>query len=364
MTFNRSALTLLLLALCCTAATARQLPEPKLTPAPPTEAQAAAIRAGVALHDSGDYDGAIRKYESVLAENPSNLTALYEMGFSYAAKKEYKKALELAYRGAEYKSPQLPAFYLLIGNNLDLLGETDKAVEVYRKAIQQFPGDGMLHYNLAVAHRNKGRLDEAKKSLKAGLAVAPGHASSHLMLAVIFHTTGYKTPALLAVSRFLAIEPASPRSPAAVRLVRALLAGGASAGSKPGEINVTLAPDVKKDEGDFAAVDTILGLSAALALMDKEKDKTEAQKLVGQFEAALAVLAERVDKKQSQFVPQFYVPYFVEMKQQGHVEAFVYHALQTSGLPGVREWIDANGGRVMQFLIWSKRYEWPTDLKP
>ncbi len=364
MTFNRSALTLLLLALCCTAAAARQLPEPKLTPAPMTEAQAAAIRAGVALHDGGDYDGAIRKYESVLAENPSNITALYEMGFSYSAKKEYRKSLETAYRGAEYKSPQLPAFYLLIGNNLDILGETDKAVEVFKKAIKQFPGDGMLHYNLAVAHRNKGRLDEAKKSLKAGLAAAPGHASSHLMLAAIFNDTGYKTPALLAAARFLSIEPASQRSPAAVRLVRALLAGGASAGSKPGTINLTLEADVKKDEGDFAAVDTVLGLSAALALTDKEQEKTEVQKLVGQFETALAVLAERSEKKQSQFVPQYYVPYFVEMKRRGHAEAFFYHALQSSGLPGVREWIDANGGRVMQFLIWSKRFEWPADLKP
>jgi hypothetical protein len=30
----------------------------------------------------------------------------------------------------------------------------------------------------------------------------------------------------------------------------------------------------------------------------------------------------------------------------------------------VREWIDANAGRVMHFLVWSKKYQWPTDLKP
>ena len=361
---RQAVLLFLLLALCRMSAAAQQIPEPKLTPAPSTDGQHAVVREGVALHDRGDFDGAIRRYESVLAENPSNLAALYEMGFSYSAKKDYRKALEVAYRGAEFKSPQLPAFYLLIGNNLDLLGETDRAVEVYKKAIKQFPGDGLLHYNLAVAYRNQGKLDEAKQSLKAGLAVAPEHASSHFMLAVIFYNTGYKSPALLVAARFLAIEPASQRSPAALRLVRTLLTGGASAGSKPGEINLTLELDAKKDEGDFGAVDMMLGLSAALALTDKEKEKSEAQKLVGQFETALAVLAERSDGKQSKFVPQFYAPYFIEMKQRGHVEAFVYHALQSSGLPGVREWIDSNAGRVMQFLVWSKKYQWPTDLKP
>ena len=364
MSFKKPILPLLLLALCCAHAAARQLPEPKLTPAPTTDAQTSAIREGVALHDRGDFDGAIRKYEAVLAENPSNVTALYEMSYAYSAKKDYKKALEVALRGAEYKSNHLAGFYLLIGNNLDLLGEPDKAIEVYKKAVKQFPDNGLLHYNLALTYRGKGKLEEARKSLKTGLAAAPDHASSHLMLAALFHSGGYKTPALLAAARFLVLEPASQRSPAAVRLVRDILGGGASAGSKPNEINLTLDLNSKKDEGDFSAVDTVLGLSAALALTEKEKDKTEAQKLVSQLETVLAVLEEQSDKKPSTFVQKFYVPYFVELKRRGHVEAFVYHALQSSGLPGVREWAESNSGRVMQFLVWSKNYRWPADAKP
>ena len=365
MRFDEACAALLLLALCCARASAQQLPEPKLTPAPTTQAQTAAIREGVALHERGDFDGAIRKYESVLAENPANVTALYELGYSYYAKKDYKKALEVAYRGAGYQSSQLAGFYLLIGNNLDLAGAPDKAIEVYKKALKLFPNDGLLHYNMALTYRNKGKLDEAKKSLKAGLAAAPDHASSHLMLALLFHNTGHKAPALLAAARFLVLEHSSQRSIAALRLVRAVLGGGATAGGKPGEISVTLDANPKKDEGDFAAVETTLGLSAALALTEEEKGKTEAQKLVGQWETVLAVLAEQSGKqRQSTFVQQFYVPYFVELKQKGHVEAFVYHALKSSGLPDVREWTEANSGRVMQFLIWSKRYQWPADAKP
>src|SRR3712207_2267485 len=135
----RLALTSLAFAACLavTAAAQRQkLPEPKLTPAPSTDKQLSLIREGVSLHDGGDYDGAIRKYSEVLAESPTNALALYELGYAYSAKKDYAKSLEAAYRGAQYKSDQLPNFYLLIGNNLDLLGDAAGSIEVYRQGLK------------------------------------------------------------------------------------------------------------------------------------------------------------------------------------------------------------------------------------
>jgi len=363
---TREAILLSFILLLCGArgAAARQLPEPKLTPEPSNEKQTSAVREGVALHDRGDFDGAIRKYEAVLAENPSNVLALYEMSYAYTEKKDYKKAVEIALRGAQYKSDQLGGFYLLVGNNLDLLGETSKAIEVYKKGLKLFPGEGALHFNLAVAYKNAGKLDDAKKSLKASTVANPNHTSSHLLLAVIFFNTGYRTPALLAALRFLTLEPASQRSPTALRIVREVLGGGATPGSNPNEINLSLDLNPKKDEGDFGSMDMILGLSGALALTEKEKGKTETQRIAGQLESVLAVLAEQVGKKkQSTYVYQYYVPYFIELKQKGHVEAFVHHALQASGLPGTREWVEANGGRILQFLVWSKGFRWPAQVK-
>ena len=365
MNIRKTVLLAVVFALLCAQAVARQLPDPKLAPAPSTEQQDAAIREGVALHDRGDFDGAIRKYEAVLAENPANVVAIYEMSFAYSEKKDYKKALDIAYRGAQYKSDQLRGFYVLIVNNLDLLGESAKSIEVYKKGLKLFPEDGAIHFNLAVAYKNANKLDDARKTLKAGLAVSPQHTSSHLLLAVVYFNTGYKTPALLAAARFLTLEPSTQRSAAAARVMREALRGGATPGKNPNEINLTFDPNPKKDEGDFSSVDVVLGLSGALSLTEKEKAKTEAQKIVGQLETVFALVAEQAEKKKdSSFVYKFYVPYFAEMKAKGHTEAFAYHALQSTGLPGVREWIDSNGGRVMQFLIWSKGYKWPAGLKP
>jgi tetratricopeptide (TPR) repeat protein len=357
----------LALALLCAGAAARtpqqQLPEPKLAPSPSTDKQRSVIREGISLHDKGDYDGAVRKYEEVLTENPANTIALYEMGYSYSAKGDYRKSLEAAYKGAQYKSDQLRDFYLLIGNNLDLLGKADDAIDVFRRALKLYPDEALLHYNLAITYWHANKSDDAKKSLKSAVAANPAHAGSHLMLASVFFGGGYKTPALLASARFLTLEADSKRAPLGLRIFREVLGGGASQGAKPGEINVVVDVNAKKDEGDFTSVDTVLGLTAAAALSDKGK-KTEAERLVSQMETVVSILAEQSEKKsQGAFVYRYYVPYFVEMKSKGYTEAFAYNALRGSGLPGVSEWLGSNSGRVMQFLLWSKNYPWPSDSK-
>src|ERR1700674_4851872 len=80
---------------------AQKLEPPKLEPTPSTESQKQLIKEGVALHDQGDYDAAISRYEQVLRENPKNVEALYEMSFSYYLKKDCQKSLEMAFKAVQ-----------------------------------------------------------------------------------------------------------------------------------------------------------------------------------------------------------------------------------------------------------------------
>lgn len=361
---SRRLLPLLLLLAVCRVVAGGQVPEAKEPASPSTPKQTAIIREGVGLHERGDFDGAIRKYEEALAENPSNALALYEMAFAYQAKGDYRKSLEVATRGARYKSEQLGELYTIIGTSLDRLGEPQKAVEVFKKGIKLDPANGMLHFNLAVTYHGLKKPEEARKSLKAALTRNPGHPTSHLMLSLLFFQGGYRVPALLAASRFLTLEPQTPRSAAALRVLLEVLGGGVRQGANPNEMTIFMDMGGKKDEGDFTSIDVILGLSAAAARTEKNKDKTQAEMLVEQMKTVLNVLSESPERKnENSFVHQYYVPYFAELKQRGHVEAFTYYALMSSGLPGVSEWVNSHSGRVQQFLIWSKQYRWPDELK-
>ncbi|HZB45481.1 MAG TPA: tetratricopeptide repeat protein [Pyrinomonadaceae bacterium] len=350
-------------ALLAAPAFAAQLEAPKLVPGPETEQQTATIREGVALHERGDFDGAIRKYEEVLKENPASVRALYELAFAYSRKKDYKKSLEIAYRGAQYKWDEIGLFYQLIGNNLDATGEPKKAIEVYKAGLKHAPQMGLLHYNMAVTYKGMDKPEDARKSLKNSLALSPGHASSHLLLAVIFFQTGYRTPALFAATRFLTLEPKSERAAVALRIAQEVMGGGATQGKNPNEISIFMNLNTKKDEGDFDAIETVLGLSKALGMTEKNKGKTEAQLLVEQYDTVLAVVGEQTErKKQSAFVFKYYVPYFMELKQRGFVEPFVHYTHQRV-LAGSGQWVEENSGRVMQFLSWSKNYKWPEEAK-
>ncbi len=355
--FTRTSLIITLLLLSTTFALG-QVDPPRLDPTPSTGQQALLIRDGVKQHDRGNYDAAIKRYEEVLNENPNNVEAIYEMSFSYSMKNEPRKSLEAAYKGAMYKSEMLPAFYVQIGNNLDVLGEPEKSVKVYKAGIKMMPKMALLHLNLAVTYRNMGKLDDARKTVKHAITLDPDHPGSHAVLAGMWHEGRYKTPALFAASRFLVLEPRSQRAVGVLKIVKEVMTAGVSAGPN-NQINIFIDTSAKKDEGDFSVMDMVLGMGTALGITEKSKGKSETQLLVGQFERYLAIMSEQGGKAdRSKFTWKFYAAYFLEMKQKNYVEPFVYYITQVDGKEENAKWLSANKIRVADFLAWSKSFEW------
>src|SRR5678816_4858165 len=95
-TLKRLGLVALLL---CAAVPAFAQGAPSREPSKTTPEQEALIQAGVELHDKGQYDEAIAKYQAVLAQSPSDVTAMFEMAFSYLSKRDFDKSFELAKKG-------------------------------------------------------------------------------------------------------------------------------------------------------------------------------------------------------------------------------------------------------------------------
>jgi tetratricopeptide (TPR) repeat protein len=348
--------------LACLTLAAGVLPSPKRKPVPSAKTHGLLIRQGVALHDQRDYDGAIAKYQEVLKENPDDVNALYELAFSYFAKKDYQACVDASMRGASYNSDLLSRFYANLASCLDDMGQPKKAIGVYREAIKRFPNDYLLHYNLGLTYLRQESPKEARKCLQKAIALNPNHASSHLRLGMLYAQEGYRLPALFALWRFLILEPSTPRSAAALQRVGALMDSFVKR-SDPTHITITLAADAKKDEGDFMGMEMMLGIALASLELSEEaaklKHMSELQRIADTLDKMLTMLAEtEKGKKGSGFAYSHYVPYFVALKQQSHVEPFTYYMCQSRRMDGGAEWLHENHDKISAFLQWSGTYKW------
>jgi tetratricopeptide (TPR) repeat protein len=315
------------------------------------------LKSAMASHDRGDYDNAILRYNQILEENPHDATALYELSYTYLTKKDYRAAYETSLRAAQYKSPILPTVYVNVGTALDLMGESKKAIKVYREAIKRFPQVPMLYYNLAVTHLGREERGEAKAALKNSVSLNPSHGSSHLALAKIYLNDQEKIPALLAASAFLLIEPATPRTQQGLQILQLLLD---SSVAKTGEdqYTISLGGFDDSEEGEFLGAEMALGAAVAAAVTQDEV-KSGPALLSAAVGTTFSVLGFSPDEPARGFAAEYYAPFFAEMDERDLTEPFVYHILESTGSPEVTAWLAENPARVEALLAWVSEYQWP-----
>jgi tetratricopeptide (TPR) repeat protein len=331
-----------------------------------TPEQEAIIRAGIDLHDKGQFDQAITKYQEVLGKNPANATALFEMAYSYLSKKDFDKSFETARRGAEFKSDLLPMFYDVMASSLDGKGQPQQAIEIYKKGIALVPDASQLYYNMAVTYRESlSKPDDARLALQKAASIEPLHPGVQLLLGQVYQSTGYTAPAFLALSTFLVLDPGGKEALPGYGLWRALLKGGVDPipdSTRPGGAmrGVAAKPAPKTDQGDFSPLEAQLAPTHDGFMRKLDAGTPEIQALIAQVDQLLATLpAQPTGPAAKSFVNTHYVPFFVALRQKNFVEPFVYWASQRAPVPGVTDWLRGNGPRVREFLDWASKYSWP-----
>ena len=318
-----------------------------------------AVREGVALHDKGEFDKAIEKFEEALKRDPNDMVALYEMANTYWAKKDYKKVLELGARGLQSsKGCQSGDFYMVIANAQDEVGEGDAAIETFKAGIRECPTQGALHYNLAIAYINKNQIDLAREALKRDVTLRPTHSSGHFYLARIYEAQGYKVPAVLAYGWFLILEPDTARSKAALASLDRLFKMGYDKNPSTGQVTLTVSAIAKKDEGDFGAAElTMLVAEAVPEVQDRVSGAPDS--VVKKLQAVLMLLG-RMKETGPGFASEFYLPYYAGLVEHSHVEAFAHAVMFAGGQPEVKDWIAKNQPALKALVTWSKAFPWPS----
>jgi tetratricopeptide (TPR) repeat protein len=210
----------------------------KNEPSPKSEASSRSAAKSQTDADAGDaapVDGAATKDEGGLDELRARI-ATASVG-AERARLQHALVERLTESGARAEAVELlrsmlaeerfdPPFFYNVGNALARLGESDAAVEAYRKAVAQRHGNySRAQHNLGVVLTRLGRWEEAEESLTAALRQESyTYAGASYSLGRLHALRGEAGLAIEEWRRTLRIEPG--HAGAAVALARALAEDG------------------------------------------------------------------------------------------------------------------------------------------
>ena len=121
------------------------------------------VNLGSAFYDKEDYNNALAVYRQALELQPHNPKIHCNLGFLYWGKADSEEAIKSYELAIKYDDKYDIAYNNLGVIYLDDLGRVNKAIELFRKAVESNPSYALAHFNLARATSIIGDKVEAAK---------------------------------------------------------------------------------------------------------------------------------------------------------------------------------------------------------
>ena len=147
-------------------------------------------RDGKELFEKGDYRGAEKIYEKILAKVPNNLYILSNLGvvrFREGNPAKLKQAEEVLLKATKV-APEDGFSHCTLGIVYYTQQKYDEAVSSLTKALAINPKNATAHNYLGITAAGKGWQEAAQKELETATTLDPTYADAHFNLAVVFAT--------------------------------------------------------------------------------------------------------------------------------------------------------------------------------
>lgn len=329
------------------------------------------ITEGVNLHDSGEYQKAIEKYQQALSVNPKSQQAIYEMALSYLELKDYEKASEYSTQVIDADDKNLSMLaYCVKSEALTEMNQTDKAIELLKEAIRKHGDHYLLHFNLALNYYKINDTGNTLSHVKKAIDLNKSNSDAFLLNAYALNDVGLWVQSILSFQMFLLTEPDSQRSKNAFEeMLQTMRIKPAS--EKPVErsfIHQQLYRNPSAIHPDRIPPLTIeQGLNrnyiyhAITTTLDSLKTHNEEPDLYTTFtevnKAVLTVLEKENDgTKEKNAFWTFYVPFFSHILHSDYFETYCRY-ISVSYFPESLEWWNNNKAKAEDFLNWFENGE-------
>lgn len=299
------------------------------------------IKEGIALHDEGKYQEAIKTYKKALSIDKKSAYANVELAYTYQTLSDCKKAmkytnktLKLIKKGDSDAAAGMLAFNIK-GTCFDVGGNPKKAIQTYQEGIKQYPEDYLLRYNIALTLYNTKQFKKAEEHLIQGITLNPTHQSSHYLLGAIKTYQGKRVQSLLSLYFFLLLEPDSKRSADALALIDEAWEKNVK---KSEDNKFEISFDPSDTDSEFAMIDLLMSLNPLKNLIEpNESYQTSEQLFAENTENFFNLFKEHEDKEG--FWWEFYVDFYNSLVESNNVEAYSYYISQSKG-EAVQHWME------------------------
>ncbi len=311
------------------------------------------IDQGVALHEYGLYDDALRKYTQALAADKKNLRAKYEMAYAYLALKKWDEAIYYSYEVVDEEGEYYLDACMLYGAALNKSGRAKQSVRFFRKIIKEYPEEYLLYYNLAISHYTAGEIDEAQKNVQEAIRINKTHMDSHFLLSGIMQDKGERLKGMLPLYYLLLYEQDSPRSVEAYERLQLIWRSAAVMRKK----EVSLPISSLSSSSAVMAIEIGVGAIASTYMIDEAKNKLEEPyKLAGQTQELLDLMDE-LQSGELDFFDIYYIDFFNLLTRNQHAEVFSYYISNCVHKDKVLLWITENNSPFASFMDWMELQE-------
>ena len=153
-----------------------------------------------------NFDQAMENYNKILAINPQDAMAYFNIGTIFSENKEFDAAIE-NYQNCLKVNPNHAEAYDSMGNALKAQGNLTSAIEKFSQAINLKPNFAQAHYNLGVVLLEKGKFLLSIESCEKAVKIKPDYFKAHLTLGNALRQSGELDSAIDSYKQTLKIKP-------------------------------------------------------------------------------------------------------------------------------------------------------------
>jgi tetratricopeptide (TPR) repeat protein len=164
------------------------------------------LNEALALHRAGQWAGAARLYQSILADTPDDPEVLNLLGVLHYQQGQHARAVELIGRAVALR-PGVANFHANLAAAYRALGQLEQAADCCRTALRLQPNSPDALNNLGLALHGLGRREEAVEHFRASLRLRPDAPLVHGNLGLVLHELRRIDEALVHWGRAVELAP-------------------------------------------------------------------------------------------------------------------------------------------------------------